>query len=188
MDVVDLDRRATEGMEAIVAAIAPEQWLLPTPCREWTVRDLVAHVVAANIKFTGIARGDEWRPGGIDVDLGDDPAVTYRATVDEMLEAWQQPGALDRLIALPGGGRGRSEVLVWIHLAESLVHGWDLAKATGQETAFDTDAAEASLAECRSRVPPQRADESRFRDPVPVPEAASPLEQLVAYLGRPVEA
>jgi uncharacterized protein (TIGR03086 family) len=188
MDIVDLDHRAAAGLEAIIAGTSSDQWTAPTPCPEWTVRDLVAHVVSGNVKYTGIARGDDWRPGGPDIDLGGDPVVTYRRTVDAMLDAWREPGALEREIELPRGRRGRSEVALWIHLAETLVHGWDLAKATGQEPVFDPDAVEASLADCQSRVPPQRAEGSPFRDPTSVGEDATPLERLVAYLGRDISA
>jgi uncharacterized protein (TIGR03086 family) len=184
MDIVDLDERAAERLETIIAAVAPAAWTSPTPCPDWNVRDLVAHVVAGNVKYTGIARGDDWRPGAVEVDLGDEPSATYRTTVKEMLEAWRQPGALDREIALPRGQRGRSEVALWIHLAETVVHGWDLARATGQDPAFDPEVVEATLAECLSRVPPERSEGSAFREPVPVEASATPLERLAAYLGR----
>jgi uncharacterized protein (TIGR03086 family) len=186
MNIVDLDERAAEGAEAIIAAVSPSQWTWRTPCPDWSVHDLIAHVVAGNVKYTDIAKGGDWRPGGVDVDVGDDAAATYRRTVNEMLEAWRQPGALDREMALPRGQRGRSEVALWIHLAETLVHGWDLAKATGQDPVFDAEVVEASLAECRSRVPPERPEGSAFRDPVPVGASATPLERLAAYLGRNV--
>lgn len=64
VDLIDLDRRAADGMEAIIAGTPAARWAAPTPCPEWTVRDLVAHVVAGNVKYTGIARGDDWRRGG----------------------------------------------------------------------------------------------------------------------------
>src|SRR5947209_15952134 len=113
MDIVDLDERAAERFGAIIAAVSPCQWGLPTPCADWSVRDVVAHVVGGNVKWTGIAKGVEWRPGAVDVDLGDDAAATYRRTAREMLDAWRQPGALDRVTAIPGGQRGRSEIAVW---------------------------------------------------------------------------
>lgn len=105
-----------------------------------------------------------------------------------MLEAWRQPGALEREIELPRAQRGRAEVALWIHLAETVVHGWDLARATGQEPAFDADVVEASLADCRSRVPPQRTAGSPFADAQSAPDGATLLEQLAAYLGRDVSA
>ena len=64
---------------------------------------------------------------GADVPLDDDPGAMYRRTMDAMLEAWEQPGALDRETALPVG-RARAELTLYLHLGETLVHGWDLAK------------------------------------------------------------
>lgn len=148
------------------------------------MRDLVDHVVAGNVKYAGIARGDDWRPGGVSVDLGDDPAATYRQSARAMLDAWRQPGALDREIDLPRGQRGRAEIALWIHLAETLVHGWDLATATGQVPGFDEEVVEASLAECLDRVPAERVEGSSFAPPHRVADGATALDRLVAYLGR----
>ena len=73
---------------------------------------------------------------------------------------------------------------LWIHLAETLVHGWDLARATGQDPVFDPEVVEASLRECLGRVPAERPEGSAFRDPVPLEGSATPLDRLAAYLGR----
>jgi uncharacterized protein (TIGR03086 family) len=184
MDVVDLDRRAGERVAELIAAVPADAWESATPCADWTVRLLVTHVVAGNVKYTGIARGEDFVPGAPDVTLGDDPAGTYRRTLADMLEAWRQPGALDREIGLPRGQRGRAEIALWIHLAETLGHGWDLAVATGQPAEFDDDVVVASLDECRRRMPAERGEGSPFADGVDVD--ASPVEQLAAWLGRDV--
>lgn len=170
-------------MEAIIAGILPERWTATTPCPGWTVRDLVVHVVAGNVKYERIAGGEDWRPGVPDVDLGDRPAVTYRRTVDAMLEAWRQPGALERDIELPRG-RGKAEVALWIHLGETLVHGWDLATSSSRPPAFDVDVIEACLAAYKSWLPPVRPAEAPFADATPVADDADPLDRLAAFLGR----
>ncbi|MDQ4068140.1 MAG: maleylpyruvate isomerase N-terminal domain-containing protein [Actinomycetota bacterium] len=66
----------------------------PTPCPAWTVRALLAHVIAGNLEDTEIARGTDWSRGAPEVELDNDPAAMYRRTVDAMLEAWERPGAL----------------------------------------------------------------------------------------------
>jgi uncharacterized protein (TIGR03086 family) len=117
-----------------------------------------------------------------EVSVGADAAATYRKTLQDMLEAWRVPGALDREIGLPRG-RGRAEVAAWIHLAETLGHGWDLATATGQPAGFDDQVVGACLAECRERMPPERPSMVPFRDAVSV-EGGPLIDQLAAYLGR----
>jgi uncharacterized protein (TIGR03086 family) len=158
----------------------------PTPCAGWTVEDLVAHVIAGNVKYAGIARGDDFVPGAPTVDIGADPAGTYAETLEAMVEAWRQPGALEREIGLPRGVRGPAEVAAWIHLGETLGHGWDLARATDQAPAFDDDIVAACLAATKRRMPTQRGEESPFADATET-NSESLIDQLAAYLGRDVK-
>jgi len=148
--------------------------------------DLVAHLIAGNVKYEAIARGGDFVPGAPAVDVGADAAATYRETFAAMIEAWSQPGALDREIGLPRGQRGRAEIAAWIHLAETLTHGWDVARATSQDPSFDDDVVAACLAECQQRTPPVRSPESPFADAVP--NDGPLIDQLAGYLGRDVSA
>lgn len=174
-------------MAALIGAAAIDQYDAPTPCPEWTVRALVAHVVAGNLKYIEIARGQDWSRGAPDIDLEDDPALMYRRTSDAMLEAWERPGVLERETPLPIG-RGPAEAALYIHLGETLVHGWDLAKATRQTPAFDDDVVAASLNQFRSWLPVQRPPGSPFVDATPVGDDAPLLDHLAGYLGRDVAA
>jgi uncharacterized protein (TIGR03086 family) len=122
-----------------------------------------------------------------DVALGDNPAASYRQTVEAMLRAWAQPGVLERDIALPLG-RGRAESALYIHLGETLVHGWDLAKATGQGAAWDPEVVEASLTRFMSWLPPNRPAGTPYSDATPLGDDGAPIDRLAAYLGRDVEA
>lgn len=183
MGVLEHDERAGAQLAVLIAGVPRDRWSAATPCGEWTVQDLVAHLIAGNVKYAGIARGDDFLPGAPPVPVGDDPAATYRETLSDMLQGWQAPGALDREIGLPRGARGRAEIAAWIHLAETLGHGWDLATATNQEPGFADEDVAACLAECRQRMPAQRGEGSPFADAVDV--AGGPLiDQLAAFLGR----
>ena len=174
-------------MMIVLVGISGDQFGRATPCPEWTVVDLVVHVVSGNVKYTAIARGNDWGRGMPQVDLGADPFAVYRDTAATMLQAWQQPGALDREIELPRG-RGRAELALYIHLGETLVHAWDLAKATGQQVVVDDEVVEASLAQYRSWLPPQRPEGTPFSAAQPIAEDAAPIDRLAAYLGRDVSA
>ena len=185
MSVVDLDRRAVLGTAEVVDATSPDQHAAPTPCTDWTVRDLLTHLIAGNVKYVEIGRGKEWARGAPDVVLEDDPGGQYRRTMDAMLEAWEQPGALDRETALPVG-RGRAELALYLHLGETLVHGWDLARATRQRPLWDGEVVEACLTHFRSWLPPQRPAGSPFSDATPLGDGAAPIDHFAAYLGRDV--
>lgn len=185
MNAVDLDRRAAVGTAALIDATSPDDYAAPTPCTDWTVGDLLAHLIAGNVKYIEIGRGKEWARGAPDVVLDDDPGGTYRRTFAAMVQAWEQPGVLDRETALPVG-RGRAESALYLHLGETLVHGWDLARATGQQLPWDAEVVEASFTHFTSWLPPQRPPGSPFADAAPLGEDAGPIDRLAAYLGRDV--
>jgi uncharacterized protein (TIGR03086 family) len=187
MNVVDLDRRAALATAALIDGTSLDQYGAATPCPDWTVRDLVSHLIAGNVKYVEIGRGKEWARGAPDVVLDEDPGGMYRRTLAAMLEAWRQPGVLDRDTALPVG-RGPAELALYLHLGETLVHGWDLARATGQRSPWDDEVVEASLTQFSSWLPPQRPPGSPFSDATPWGEDAAPIDQLAAYLGRNVGA
>ncbi len=131
MDVLDLDRRAASGLAALIDATSNDQFDAPTPCPAWSVRDLLGHLVAGNVKYTEIGHGRDWYRGAPEVDLGEDPAGMYRQTLDKMLQAWSQPDVLERETPLPVG-RGPAAAALYLHVGETLVHGWDLARAIGR--------------------------------------------------------
>lgn len=187
MDVVDLDRRAAATTTALIARTTPDQFDASTPCPEWRVRDLLAHLVAGNVKYTAIAEGADWARGVPAVDLAEDPGRQYRETVEVMLQAWRRPGVLDRELSLPRG-RGPAAEALYVHLGETLVHGWDLAKATGQEPAFDEEVVVASLTNYRGWLPSTRSEGVPFQDEVSLAEDADPIDRLAAFLGRDVAA
>ena len=96
MNAVDLDRRAALGTAALVDATSPDQYGAPTPCPDWTVRDLLTHLIAGNVKYIEIGRGKEWARGAPDVVFDDDPGAMYRRTMDAMRARagqWRRPRA-----------------------------------------------------------------------------------------------
>jgi uncharacterized protein (TIGR03086 family) len=182
----ELDGRALRGLEKIINGVRVDQLDSATPCTEWTVKDLLVHIVAVNRKYTGIARGDPWEPGVPLVDLGDGATQAYHGTISPLLEAWQQPGALQRELELPVGRRS-AELALWVHLRETLVHGWDLAAATRQRAFFDDEVVEASLAHAQqlNPAPAARPAGLGFAD---APTGAEPITRLAAFFGRDVSA
>ncbi len=174
-------------MAQILSAITGDEFDRPTPCPEWDVGTLIAHVIAGNLKYTEIARGGNWSRGAPEVDSVGDALAVYLATSEAMLDAWDLPGVLDREIDLPRG-RGRAESALYLHLGETLVHGWDLAVACGRRPPFDSALAEASLAQYRSWLPADRFGQAPFSDAVAVADDAPAIDRLAAYLGRDVTA
>jgi uncharacterized protein (TIGR03086 family) len=173
--------RAVDQTGAIISGIRPDQAALPTPCSQWDVSALVDHVVEDVRQFTVRAsRGTSDQPEASAI--GDDWTGAYREAADSLLKAWRREGALDGTVELPFG-EGPAAWFVDLQTADLLVHGWDLAKATGQSTGIDPELGKSALEWGRENLRPEfRGD--RFGPEVPVPEEAPLQERLVGFFGR----
>jgi uncharacterized protein (TIGR03086 family) len=141
MELMTLHRRTVEHWAARVAAVRNDQWSDPTPCAEWSVRDLVNHVVAEDLWTAPLLRGRTIDEVGSAFDgdlLGDDPGTRARMAADE---AKATVAAI-----LPSGGKvqlsyGEEDMGEYVRqlCADHLIHGWDLAAATGGDTSMDSE-------------------------------------------------
>jgi uncharacterized protein (TIGR03086 family) len=143
MDLSTLYEHTVEVWTDRVAAVADDQWDAPTPCRDWTVRDLVNHVVGEDRWTTPLVEGRTIAEVGDSLDgdlLGDAPV---RRALDAAHEATTVVGR-----ALPRGGTvhlsyGEEQLDEYVRqlAADHLVHAWDLAVATGGDSRLDPTAA-----------------------------------------------
>lgn len=184
MDMDQLLERGLDETARVVAGVRPEQFDDPTPCEGWKVRDVLQHIVGGNHFFAAAAVGEPPPTGDGDL-VGDDPAAAYEQGRTRALDAWRKPGVAERIVTLPIGDIPGS-MAMGIHFVDHLVHAWDIAKATGQDTALDTELAETAYAMMNGRIPDQlrTGDGAPFGPEVPCAEDAPPHERLVAYLGR----
>ena len=171
-----------------IAGVRPEDLGLVTPCTDWDVRALVAHIVAGIWYFKALAAGEpvaELIRGLSDL-VGDDPFVSYDQAARAALDAWGAPGALDRTYTLPMGDRTGREALS-IHQADLLLHGWDLAEATHQDATIAPELASFALETEQWFVqPPMRGPGRAYATVSPIAATASEQEQLLAFSGRRV--
>jgi uncharacterized protein (TIGR03086 family) len=185
-DRLALLARALDQAGAIVARVEPEQAALPTPCRSWDVRALVDHLVHDLQQFTARAGGRDWEPHDRDL-IGDDWAGAYRRAADELLEAWRRAGPLDRKVRLPSG-EVPATWQVDQQITDVAVHGWDLARATGQSTDLDPELGQLALDWAAENLKPQfRGDEASghvFGPEVPVDGDAPVYDRLAGFFGR----
>jgi uncharacterized protein (TIGR03086 family) len=145
-----------------------------TPCEEWDVRTLLNHMIDTQRYFLSVAQGRDVSPPGPtppDI-LGEDPASDFSRASDEVIETFSQPGVIEKT----GPALG-------IAFADQLLHGWDLATATGQDRTMPTGLADAAYATIHGRF----TDEQRkgvFKPEVDVGSDASAQDRLLAYTGR----
>ena len=171
---------AAEEADRLVAAVPPGEWDAPTPCTDWDLRALVAHLAGGNRRVAAGLRGE---PFDELADAGGPPAAAHRASVDALLAAVRSPGALERTVSIPFG-TVPAPMALHLRLTELLVHGWDVARATGQRAQFPEALVEQELAFSRAalaELPPERRP---FAPARPVGDDAPALDRLVALLGR----
>jgi uncharacterized protein (TIGR03086 family) len=175
----------------LVAGVRSDQWENPTPCTDWNVRELVDHVVIGDRLFTTILRGEEPPPPSArdpksnDV-LGDDPAGVQREGARELIAALSRPGVLDQMFQIPMGSVP-GVAAAHMRSTEAIVHGWDLAQATGQAPRFPDDIVQRVLEFTRAKLADVPPDRSPFGPAQPAPADAPPIVEVVALLGRPVQ-
>lgn len=172
-DVLDLYARASAWtVDRVEGAVA--QPGAATPCDQWDVRTLLNHMLETQHYFLGAAQGKDVPPPGptpLDV-LSADPVADFAQVRDQMIEAYCQPDVMEK--AGPSLG---------IAFADQLLHGWDLAMATGQDSAMPDDLAEAAYATIHGRF----TDEQRkgvFKPEITVGPDATAQDRLLAYTGR----
>jgi uncharacterized protein (TIGR03086 family) len=181
--ILDSLARASTAVGDLVDRIAVDQWTAPTPCTEWTVRDVVHHLVGMNLVFVAMLQDSPTPERGADR-LGADPAGAYRRSAAALQDAAAHPGVLQRSQATPVGVATGVERLQW-RIADLLAHGWDLVQATGVVAELPDDLVEHALTFVRAQLPSQpRA--GRFADPQPIRDDAPAIDRLAAFTGRPV--
>lgn len=185
---LSLHRRAAEACVRVVDNVRSDHLELPTPCAGWTVRQLLAHMIGHNIGFAAAALGSSDAGAFADVRLNSDPVARFDASTRALVAAFTGLD-LDRdevyLAVVRGGSRWPARTAVGFHLVDSVVHGWDVAVAIGQQVHYDEDVEQAAWAVAQqvpddaSRNQPNAA----FRPGVSTP-ATRLLERTLAVLGR----
>jgi len=185
LDLPKLHEQALAQTRRYMAGIRDDQWDASTPCAGWTVRDLANHVVSGNLWAAELARGKTIAEVGDRLDgdvLGADPLAAYDESATAADVAFRAPGAMEAACAV-SYGPVPGEVYAGHRFLDVLIHGWDLARATGQDTALPPDLVEG----CWAVVEPQRdllVGSGMFGDHHDVPAGADRQAGLLALLGR----
>jgi uncharacterized protein (TIGR03086 family) len=182
VDPLIAHQRAQDAFVEVLANVQPEQFGAPTPCSEWTIRDLIEHVVGGN-EHVGIWSGSTDEPPA----RPDDIVAAHRAAAAAAHEVFARPDGMSTMFKLPFG-EIPGQIFIGMRTSDVLTHAWDLAAATGQSTDLDPELAAEQLASVRAFVGPQFRGPGRpFGDEQRCSSERSPADQLAAFLGRKVE-
>jgi uncharacterized protein (TIGR03086 family) len=173
------------ALEAVVDNIWYGQLDGPTPCAEFTVHDVLDHMIVGGATFAPLLRGEMPPAVTAPAVYGWVPAAEFRSTMDDLLAAAQSPNALERVVESPFGAVS-GEVFASFVAFDGLIHGWDLARATGQRWTPSDEVVTAVDAFARMALGPEMREGGAFAHPTTAPAGADRLDQLAAFSGRTV--
>ena len=172
-DLLDLYERASEwSLDKVRGATA--QLSTATGCDEWDVRTLLNHMLDTQRFFVGSARGQQASPPSATPPelMSDDPAADFERARAETVATFSQAGVIEKT----GPSLG-------IAFSDQLLHGWDLANATGQDTTMPTGLPEAAYEIIHGRFTEDQR-KGVFKPEIKIATDASPQDRLLAYTGR----
>jgi uncharacterized protein (TIGR03086 family) len=167
-------------LSGVLAGLRPEDLDRPTPCAGFTVRGVLEHMTGGATAFAAAYRGE----AAAETDLVD-PIAGVQAALTDLASSISAPGALARTIQAPFGEVDGASFARFVVL-DGLVHGWDLATATGQPYDPPDELVGAVAGFAEQALDPLRDGET-FAAAVEPPAGATPIERLAAYTGRAVE-
>ena len=185
---MNLHPEMTEAADAAARTVAGAdvtQFAQPTPCAEWDVRALLNHLILwTSYSLEARAHGGSVSQELMDRDFAAEPgyAAGYRAELDRALAAWAAPEVWERSLDVMGSATPAADVAA-LNLAEMVLHGWDLAAATGQRFQVSDAAAAAALRAVEANAELFRQYKG-FAEPVPVAADAPVLNRVLAISGR----
>lgn len=189
-ELLALHGRAVLTSVDVVSRMRPGDLGRPTPCSEWTLADLLAHMTVQHYGFAAAAAGNGgdpavWKTGP----LGNDPVADYATAAERVLTAFAQDGVPDReftLFEFRPVSTFPAAAAIGFHLIDYVVHGWDVARSLGMDYELAPDLAELAL-RIALRVPngPNRLEpEAAFRPGLAAPDNATHLDRILSALGR----
>ena len=172
-DLLDLYERASEWTNAKVVGAA-SSLDAPTNCDGWDVRTLLNHMLQTQRYFVGSARGEDVAPPmGTPPDLvGADPVAAFDRARADMLRTFGADGVIEKT----GPSLG-------IAFSDTLLHGWDVARATSQDATMPAGLPEAAYEMIHGRFT-EAQRQGVFKPEIAVAADASPQTKLLAYTGR----
>ncbi|MCV7422614.1 TIGR03086 family protein [Mycobacterium yunnanensis] len=186
-EMTPLVAKACARTSDVLAGVTDDQLDGATPCEKLSLREVVAHLGGLGVAFAAAARKDlgeltDSPPGAAAFELDADWRTRYPDNLAALADAWREPDAWDGMtrvggVDLPGGVCGM------VGLTEVVVHGWDVAVASGQAYEIDDDVAEAVRAHLASFT----ADgpvEGLFDAAVEIDSSATTLDRAIALSGR----
>ena len=159
----------------VVRGIRPDQLTAPTPCAEYDVQGLIDHMLHWAPSLARASRRSDGRaqPGGNPLER----------QIDQLVAAWSAPEAWQGMTSMGGPQELPARMIGAMATGEVVVHGWDLARATGQPVSWDETLLEFLYDEVAKTAELGREMQA-YGAEVPVPRTAPVLDRMLGLTGR----
>jgi len=162
-----------------------EQLNDPTPCSNFSVHDVLDHMIVLGGSFTYWFCGEDAPELKAPCVSSRVPAAEFREVMEDLLAAVKSPGAMERTISAPMGEMPGS-VFARLVAFDGLVHGWDLASSTGLKFELPPTVIDSVDGFARGAVTNEMRDGDTFKEATMPPADADAMARLVAFSGRTV--
>jgi uncharacterized protein (TIGR03086 family) len=189
-EIADRYRRHADAFEHKLVAVRPEQWANQSPCEAWDARGVVGHIVVMHgVMLRPLDRELSSAPS-----VADDPVGAFRAARADIEAVLHDPALADRECDTPNGRMTVEQQIGDVVSDDLVLHGWDLARATGQDDTMDPDDVE-RLWSITTAIPPELMEKYRtpgafgpgvevYGPEVKVSEDATLQDRLLGLIGR----
>ncbi|WP_283135178.1 TIGR03086 family metal-binding protein [Rhizohabitans arisaemae] len=185
-EIADRYRKRADVFAAKITAVEPGRWSNPSPCEEWTAADVVGHIVDMHgAMLHPLGRALSPAPSA-----AENPVAAFtsaRADVEALLA---DPDTAASMVDTPGGRVSVEEHIDRVVSEDMVLHGWDLARATGQDDTIDPAELE-RMWPTAQQIPDEMRIPGHFGPgivvlgpEVKVPEDAPLQERILGLLGR----
>ena len=171
---------AVQSADKVIQQINGDQWTAPTPCDDWSVRDVVTHLCSPMAAIRTMAEtGRVAAPEPIETD---DPIGLWNATRDSVLNALNVPGATSQVGEFWFGESSIDDILVFAAW-DQLGHAWDIAVATGRNVAADPEVVETTIGVISANADMLRSG-GMMADEIAVDPDAPAMDRFIGLIGR----
>jgi uncharacterized protein (TIGR03086 family) len=181
-----LFKHATAPVIDVVKGIRADQLGGPTPCAEFDVRKLLNHLLYWGPSLEGAARKETVPPPATpesEMDIPADWQGRLVGQLETLTGSWSDPAAWEGTTHMGGPTEMPAALVGGMVTGEVVIHGWDLAKATGQDLEFDAELLAYVHKEVESGAEWGR-DMGVYGPEVPVPADARTLDRILGLVGR----
>lgn len=173
------------GLDHVIRLVPESDWDRPSPCENWTARQVAGHAIGVvNNVAAKAGLGEAVDPfGDVAAIAGEDPAATFRPIRNRVLEAVVSDGFLQIDVQSALGEMKMEEYLAGMTV-DAVVHTWDIARAAGVDDTLDPDLVEVVHARLEASDPESLRTPRRYADEVDADSEASVQDRMIAFSGR----